>query len=73
MSPKLETLRRKLSSHLVAIEELLADCGLSSMADNITLIMRDPANDEMFLCVTSEDDDGLVTATELAINGNEEP
>ena len=35
---------------------------------NITLITRDPGNDNMFVCLTNEDQAGLEKACGLAIN-----
>jgi len=56
--------RHTLALRLMEIEEYM--CSMGATMPNITLIMRDPANDEMILVVTSEDQEGLEKACRIA-------
>ena len=51
----LDELRERVAIKLDALQQQLKSYGLKSMS-SLTLIARDPANDEMMICVSNDDD-----------------
>jgi len=68
-SKAMSWLRSELASRLVRIEDELHRRGLKTIR-HLTLIARDEHNDNMFVCVTNEMQDGLQKATALALGQN---
>lgn len=68
-SKAMSWLRSELASRLVRIEDELHRRGLKTIR-HLTLIARDEYNDNMFVCVTNETQDGLQKATALALGQN---
>ena len=63
MGEKLDELRTQIALKLLEIEEI---CRYrNAPVENITLIARNPRNDNMFVVVTNEDSAGLGKAREL--------
>ena len=59
-------LRTALSLRLMNIEDFLKSQGLSTLS-KLTLIVRDPDNDNAYICVSNEDQVGLEKACALAV------
>jgi hypothetical protein len=66
----MRNLRTDIALQLVKLEERLRALGVPM--DNLTLIARDPANDNVFICVTNENPVGLLRACGLAL-GQQQP
>lgn len=62
----MSALQLELSARLIKIEDEIHRRGLKTIK-NLTLIARDPANDNMFVCVTNENPVGLLRACGLAL------
>lgn len=60
----LEQLRLQVSQRLLDLECVFENVGVPM--PNLTLIARDPNNDEIFICVSCETTEGLEKAFELA-------
>lgn len=59
-------LRTALSLRLMNIEDFLKSQGLPTLS-KLTLIVRDPDNDNAYICVSNEDQAGLEKACALAM------
>lgn len=68
-STALRALQSELAARLVRIEDEIHRRGLKTIK-HFTLIARDEHNDNMFVCVTNETNEGLQKATALALNQN---
>lgn len=58
-------LKDEVASRCAEVETISADYGLP--LTKVTVIARDPSNDNMYLCVTNEDEAGLQKACGLAL------
>ena len=64
----MRAMRLEIAGKLLKMDDRFRELGISM--SNLTLIARDPANDNMFVCVTNETDEGLQKATALALTQN---
>ena len=67
---KLESLRTQIALKLIEIENITRERNVPM--ENITLIARDPDNDEMFVVVTNETREGLDKAGRVIIQAGKE-
>jgi hypothetical protein len=58
-------LKREIADKCVEIEDISRDYGLP--LSKITVMARDPSNENMYLVVTNEDDAGLKYACDIAL------
>lgn len=66
---KFDLFKLDVIEYLDKIEARCRECGFPM--NKITLIMRDPDNDEMFVLLSTDTDEGLKKATELALGRKE--
>lgn len=70
MIDKFTSFKLDVIEHLDKIEAKCKQWGVPM--SKITLIMRDPNNDEMFVMLSTETDDGLKHAVSLALKQQED-
>ncbi|HEX8090030.1 MAG TPA: hypothetical protein VF762_14310 [Blastocatellia bacterium] len=63
---QLDSLRHEIASHLCKIERICHEYNLTAIS-RFTVVARDPANDEMIICITNEPDAELQAAFDGAI------
>lgn len=48
-----EYIRQEVAARLIEIEDIIKNCGLKEIS-KLTLLARDPKNEEMYICVSNE-------------------